>query len=83
MKFCLPLTIYIALQLQGLGSVLIDMWNLMDAPVDERKRFEHATSLISSLVDEVSGKGCLSMEVLEQVCLFYLVSFVLLLCRSY
>ncbi|XP_015876119.3 65-kDa microtubule-associated protein 5 isoform X2 [Ziziphus jujuba] len=53
-------------KLQGLGSVLIDMWNLMDAPVDERKRFEHATSLISSLVDEVSGKGCLSMEVLEQ-----------------
>lgn len=69
--------------MQGLGSILIDMWNLMDAPIDERKRFEHATSLISSLADEVSGQGCLAIEVLEQVCLFYLVSLVLLLCRSY
>uniref|UniRef100_A0A2N9EN54 Uncharacterized protein n=1 Tax=Fagus sylvatica TaxID=28930 RepID=A0A2N9EN54_FAGSY len=38
----------------------------MDTPVDERKRFDHVTSLISSSVDEVSRQGCLALDVIEQ-----------------
>lgn len=39
----------------------------MDTPVDEQKRFEHVTSLISSSVDQVSRQGCLALDVIEQV----------------
>lgn len=39
----------------------------MDVPADERKRFDHVTCLISSSVDEVSGKGCLALDIIEQV----------------
>ena len=41
----------------------------MDTPVDERKRFDHVTSLISSSVDEVSRQGCLALDIIEQVML--------------
>lgn len=58
---------YIILQLQDLCHKLTDLWNLMDTPSDERKRFDHVTSLISFSVDEVSGQGCLALEVLRQV----------------
>ncbi|KAB1226674.1 65-kDa microtubule-associated protein 5 [Morella rubra] len=53
-------------KLQDLGRTLIELWNLMDTPVDEQKRFEHVTSLISSSVDQVSRQGCLALDVIEQ-----------------
>ncbi|PON41668.1 Microtubule-associated protein, MAP65/Ase1/PRC [Trema orientale] len=53
-------------KLQDLGKMLIELWDLMDTPVDERKRFEHVTNLISSSVNEVSRQGSLSLEALEQ-----------------
>ncbi|PON51216.1 Microtubule-associated protein, MAP65/Ase1/PRC [Parasponia andersonii] len=53
-------------KLQELGKMLIELWDLMDTPVDERIRFEHVTNLISSSVDEVSRQGSLSLEALEQ-----------------
>ncbi|XVF00165.1 hypothetical protein REPUB_Repub03eG0261700 [Reevesia pubescens] len=54
-------------KLQCLGSTLIELWNLLDSPADERKRFEPVISLISSSIDEVSGQGCLAPDIIEQV----------------
>ncbi|KAM1251702.1 hypothetical protein ACFX13_040629 [Malus domestica] len=53
-------------KLQYLGSKLIELWNLIETPIDEQKRFDHVTSIISSSVDEVSRQGCLSLDVIEQ-----------------
>ncbi|KAL5539558.1 hypothetical protein UlMin_045319 [Ulmus minor] len=53
-------------KLQDLARMLIELWNLMDAPTDERKRFDHVTTLISFSVNEVSRQGYLGLEVLEQ-----------------
>ncbi|XP_022138901.1 65-kDa microtubule-associated protein 5 [Momordica charantia] len=55
------------LKLQVLGKKLTELWNLMDAPSDDRKKFDHVTCLMSSSIDEVSGKGCLAIDVIEQV----------------
>lgn len=55
------------LKLQGLGRMLIDQWDLMDTPVDERNKFDHVTSLIACTVDEVSKQGCLAIDIIEQV----------------
>ncbi|XP_077242637.1 65-kDa microtubule-associated protein 5-like [Tasmannia lanceolata] len=53
-------------KLQDLGSTLIELWNLMDTPIDEQKRFDHVTCLISASVDEVSRHGCLALDAMEQ-----------------
>ncbi|KAH1197320.1 65-kDa microtubule-associated protein 1 [Glycine max] len=39
-------------KLQELASQLIDMWNLMDTPIEERRLFDHVTCNISASVDE-------------------------------
>ncbi|XVF41056.1 hypothetical protein PTKIN_Ptkin01aG0249300 [Pterospermum kingtungense] len=54
-------------KLQCLGSILVELWNLLDSPTAERKRFEHVTSLISSSIDEVSKQGWLGLDIIEQV----------------
>lgn len=50
----------------------------MDAPADERKRFDHVACLMSSSVDEVSGKGCLALDIIEQV-----VPLIFSICLTY
>ncbi|KAL3599583.1 hypothetical protein D5086_007501 [Populus alba] len=52
-------------KLQGLGHKLIELWDLMETPVDER-RLDHVTTLISASVDNVSRLGCLAVDVIEQ-----------------
>nr|CAB3465259.1 unnamed protein product [Digitaria exilis] len=52
---------------QDLGSTLIELWNLMDTPVDEQKCFNHVTSLIKVSQNTVMPKGCLAHDVIEKV----------------
>ncbi|KAG6528371.1 hypothetical protein ZIOFF_010525 [Zingiber officinale] len=54
-------------KLQNLGATLIELWNLMDTPVNERERFDHVTCMISASVDSVLGQGCLAHDVIEKV----------------
>ncbi|XP_010244424.1 PREDICTED: 65-kDa microtubule-associated protein 5-like [Nelumbo nucifera] len=53
-------------KLQDLGSTLIELWNLMDTPTVEQKRFDHVTCLISASVNEVAMQGSLAMNIIEQ-----------------
>lgn len=53
-------------KLQDFGRTLIELWSLMDTSVEEQKRFDHVTCLITSFVDEVSKPGSLSLDVIEQ-----------------
>ncbi|XP_070016728.1 65-kDa microtubule-associated protein 5 isoform X3 [Nicotiana sylvestris] len=53
-------------KLQDLGSSLIELWNLMDMPMEEQLRFNHITSLVSSSIDEVSKQGSLAIHIVEQ-----------------
>ncbi|CAI0421068.1 unnamed protein product [Linum tenue] len=53
-------------KLQDLGKTLMGLWDLMDTNVEEQGKFDHVTSLVSSSLDEVSIKGCLALEVIEQ-----------------
>ncbi|KAK7288483.1 hypothetical protein RIF29_01943 [Crotalaria pallida] len=53
-------------KLQELASQLIDLWNLMDAPLEERRLFDHVTCNISTPVDEVTVPGALALDLIEQ-----------------
>jgi protein regulator of cytokinesis 1 len=55
------------LQLQNLGSTLIELWSLMDTPLDEQKCFDHVTSLISVSPNTVMPQGCLAHDLIEKV----------------
>ncbi|KAK8620526.1 hypothetical protein V6N13_067000 [Hibiscus sabdariffa] len=53
-------------KLQELATKLIDLWNLMDTPGDERRLFNHVTCNISASVDEVTVPGALALDLIEQ-----------------
>lgn len=63
----------ISSQLQELSTQLIDLWNLMDTPEEERRLFDHVTCNISASVDEVTVPGALALDLIEQVYEFLLV----------
>ncbi|OAP09253.1 MAP65-5 [Arabidopsis thaliana] len=54
------------LKLQGLGRSMQELWNLMETPMDERRRFDHCSSLLSSLPDDALKKGCLSLDIIRE-----------------
>ncbi|XP_059662438.1 65-kDa microtubule-associated protein 1-like [Cornus florida] len=53
-------------KLQELATQLIDLWNLMDTPQEERSLFDHVTCNISASVDEVTIPGALAIDLIEQ-----------------
>ncbi|KAJ6754150.1 65-KDA MICROTUBULE-ASSOCIATED PROTEIN 1 [Salix purpurea] len=53
-------------KLQELTNQLIDLWNLMDTPMEERKLFDHVTCNMLASVDEVAVPGALALDLIEQ-----------------
>ncbi|XP_027341493.1 65-kDa microtubule-associated protein 1-like [Abrus precatorius] len=53
-------------KLQELASQLIDLWNLMDTPMEERRLFDHVTCNMSTSVNEVTVPGALALDLIEQ-----------------
>jgi protein regulator of cytokinesis 1 len=56
-------------QLQELAGQLYDLWDLMDAPKEERRMFDHVTCNRSASVDEVTAPGSLALDLIEEVSL--------------
>ncbi|KAI8552925.1 hypothetical protein RHMOL_Rhmol06G0305800 [Rhododendron molle] len=53
-------------KLKELATQLIDLWNLMDTPQEERSMFDHVTCNVSASVDEVTIPGALALDLIEQ-----------------
>ncbi|GAB2284717.1 hypothetical protein Dimus_019170 [Dionaea muscipula] len=53
-------------KLQELAGQLIDLWNLMETPDEERRRFDHVTCNVSASVDKVTIPGALALDLIEQ-----------------
>lgn len=53
-------------KLQEFATQLIDLWNLMDTPEEERSLFDHVTCNISASVEEVTVPGALALDLIEQ-----------------
>ncbi|XP_019183039.1 PREDICTED: 65-kDa microtubule-associated protein 1-like isoform X1 [Ipomoea nil] len=54
-------------KLQELGAELIDLWNLMETPEEERSVFDHVTCNVSASIDEVIGPGSLAQDLIQQI----------------
>ncbi|KAB2044404.1 hypothetical protein ES319_D01G087300v1 [Gossypium barbadense] len=53
-------------KLQELATQLVDLWNLMDTPEEERILFDHVTCHTSASVDGVTVPGALALDLIEQ-----------------
>ncbi|KAJ1259882.1 hypothetical protein BS78_10G189900 [Paspalum vaginatum] len=53
-------------KIQTLASQLSDLWNLMDAPVEERQPFHHITCNLSSTLDDVTVPGALALDIIQE-----------------
>ncbi|XP_010505525.1 PREDICTED: 65-kDa microtubule-associated protein 5-like [Camelina sativa] len=54
------------IKLQGLGRSMQELWNLMETPMDERRRFDHCSDLLSGLADDALKKGCLGLDIIRE-----------------
>ncbi|AET02086.2 microtubule associated protein, MAP65/ASE1 family protein [Medicago truncatula] len=54
-------------QVQELAKFCVELWDLMEIPIEEQKAFSHVIRLISASVDEVSIQGGLSSDVEVEV----------------
>ncbi|KAK6930824.1 hypothetical protein RJ641_002617 [Dillenia turbinata] len=53
-------------KLHHLGKALTNLWNLMDTPDKDRRKFSHVTNLLSISPAEVSNPGSLTAHMIQQ-----------------
>jgi protein regulator of cytokinesis 1 len=54
------------LQLQDLGRSLIELWNLMETPLEEQQQFEHITCNIEVTEEDITVPGSLALDIIDQ-----------------
>ncbi|KAM1063525.1 hypothetical protein TB2_027205 [Malus domestica] len=54
-------------RLQDHASALLELWNLMDTPIEEQNKFQNVTSHITALESEITEPNMLSTDVLNHV----------------
>ncbi len=68
------------LQLQDLGRSLIELWNLMETPLEEQQQFEHITCNIEVTEEDITVPGSLALDIIDQVNMNSLLFYRQLLC---
>ncbi|XP_010508724.1 PREDICTED: 65-kDa microtubule-associated protein 5-like [Camelina sativa] len=53
-------------QLRNLVRNMHELWELMKTPVDERRRFDRLSSLLSHAADDALEKGCLGLDIVRE-----------------
>lgn len=54
-------------QLQDLASTMLELWNLMDTPIEEQRLFQNVTSNIAASESEITEANTLSLDFLNFV----------------
>ncbi|KAK7268955.1 hypothetical protein RIF29_21666 [Crotalaria pallida] len=54
-------------KLQDLASTMLELWNLMDTPIEEQQMFQNVTCNIAASEDEVTEPNTLSMDLINCV----------------
>ena len=55
------------LQLQDLATMLLELWNLMDTPLEEQQEFQNVTCNIAASEDEITEPNVLSADCIKHV----------------
>ncbi|GMH18340.1 hypothetical protein Nepgr_020181 [Nepenthes gracilis] len=54
-------------RLQDLSTTMLELWNLMDSPVEEQQPFQHVTCNVAASEDELNTPGMLSSDFIKNV----------------
>ncbi|KAF2298198.1 hypothetical protein GH714_018538 [Hevea brasiliensis] len=54
-------------RLQVLGTVLLELWDLMGTPIEERQMFQNVTSIIAASEPQITEPNMLSMDFINHV----------------
>lgn len=54
-------------QLQDLAMAMLELWNLMDTPVEEQQMFQHVTCNIAASEHEIIEPNILSVDFINSV----------------
>lgn len=54
-------------QLQDLATTMLELWNLMDTPIEDQQRFQNVTSNIAASEHEVTEPNTLSEDFINYV----------------
>lgn len=54
-------------KLQDLVATMFELWNLMDTPAEEQRRFQSVACNIAASEDEITDPGALSMAFIRNV----------------
>ncbi|CAN1827538.1 65-kDa microtubule-associated protein 3 [Linum perenne] len=54
-------------KLQDLATAMLELWNLMDTPIEEQQRFQNVTSNIAATEHEITEPNTLSLDFLNFV----------------
>lgn len=57
------------MQLQDFAATMVELWNLMDTPVEEQQNFQNVTKNLASSEDEIIETNTLSLDFVNYVCL--------------
>lgn len=65
-----PLTYQLLFQLQELAMTMVELWTLMDTPVEEQQMFQNVTRTIAAAEDEIAEPNSLSLDTINYVLIF-------------
>ncbi|XP_074295849.1 65-kDa microtubule-associated protein 3-like [Silene latifolia] len=54
-------------RLQDLATMLVELWSLMDTPIEEQQTFQNVTCKIAALEDEITDPDMLSSDFIKHV----------------
>ncbi|KAK8599960.1 hypothetical protein V6N12_049826 [Hibiscus sabdariffa] len=54
-------------RLQDLATTMLELWNLMDTPIEEQQKFQNVTCNIAASEDEITGTNTLSEDFINNV----------------
>lgn len=70
-------------QLQDLATTMLELWNLMDTPIEEQQMFQNVTCNIAASEHEITEPGTLSEDFINYVSLLFAVFlFHVMLCAN-
>lgn len=55
------------MQLQDLATSMLELWNLMDTPIEEQQMFRNVTANIAASEDEITEPNMLSVDFIKYV----------------
>jgi len=71
MPFSMVDKLIMSWQLQDLASTMLELWNLMDTPIEEQQKFQNVTCNIAASEDEVTEPNSLSENFISYVSYSY------------